>query len=442
MANNIKPSGIEWIGDIPSDWEVKRLGFLFIFGKGLGITKEDLQDEGIPCVNYGEIHSKYGFEVDPGKNILRCVDEKYLKIGQNSLLKYGDFVFADTSEDIEGSGNFTYLNSNGKTFAGYHTIILRAIKELDHRYIAYIFDSILFRTQIRNKVWGIKVYSITKQILKNAKMILPPPAEQKAIAAFLDTQCSKIDNIITELEQQIEILKQYKTSLITETVTKGLNKDAPMKDSGIDWIGKIPSHWEMKPIKYIVESNQRTLKESTKEDYVFRYIDIGSVNFYNGITNYEEMIFEKAPSRARRIVRKGDIIISTVRTYLKAIAHIEEDKDIIVSTGFAVLSPKNNESGFIEYYCKSDIFCSEIEKLSYGIAYPAINESVLVNIKMILPPPSEQKTIADFLDGKCKEISSLITEKQQSIDTMKAYKKSLIYEYVTGKKRVRATSST
>ncbi|MDR2406818.1 MAG: restriction endonuclease subunit S, partial [Bacteroidales bacterium] len=251
MTKTTKPSGIDWIGDIPAEWEVKRLGFLFVFGKGLNITKEDLQDEGIPCVSYGEIHSKYGFEVNPEKNILRCVDEKYLRTDRKSLLKYGDFLFADTSEDLEGSGNFTYLNSNEQAFAGYHTIILRPRENIYRRYIAYLFDSLFFKTQIRNKVWGIKVYSITQPILKNAKMILPPPKEQQAIAAFLDTQCGRIDSIITEMEQQIEFLKQYKTSLITEMVTKGLNKAAPMKDSGIDWIGKIPVEWKITRLGFL-----------------------------------------------------------------------------------------------------------------------------------------------------------------------------------------------
>jgi len=210
-----------------------------------------------------------------------------------------------------------------------------------------------------------------------------------------------------------------------------------MKNSGMEWIDKIPTLWEVKPVKYILESNQETLKESTQADYTFKYIDIGSVDFDKGIINYEEMTFENSPSRARRKVKKGDTIISTVRTYLKAIVRMEEDKDIIVSTGFTVLSPKNNDPSFVEYYCKSNVFCSEIEKLSYGIAYPAINESVLVSIKMLLPPVQEQKAIAAFLDNKCKEITGIIEAKQQSIDTMKAYKKSLIYEYVTGKKRVK-----
>ena len=441
MSNNTKPSGIEWAGNIPSDWEVKRLGFLFIFGKGLGITKEDLQDEGIPCVNYGEIHSKYGFEVDPEKNLLRCVDEKYLRIGQNSLLEYGDFVFADTSEDIEGSGNFTYLNSNEKTFAGYHTIILRAIKELNYRYIAYLFDSILFRTQIRNKVWGIKVYSITKQILKNTKMILPHPKEQKTIAAFLDAQCGKIDNIITDLEQQIEILKQYKTSLITETVTKGLNKDAPMKDSGIDWIGKIPAHWEVKKIKHLFTIVCGSTPESDNPEYwdgEIPWITPADMPDFGIITKGERSITKKGyNSCGTSILPKDSIVIST----RAPIGKINITQAMLCTNqGCKSLVGLGAHTKY--YYYLLNAVNEELIREGKGTTFIELGTFELKNFYVLLPQLTEQKTIAAFLDGKCKEISSLIIEKQQSIDAMKAYKKSLIYEYVTGKKRVRATSST
>ncbi len=183
---------------------------------------------------------------------------------------------------------------------------------------------LISKVDLLEKAVGGGQPNISQIIIKNEPFLKVPLAEQKVIAAFLDTQCRKIDSIITELEQQIEILKQYKTSLITETVTKGLNKNVPMKNSGIDWIGKIPAHWEVKPTKYILESNQETLKESTQADYTFKYIDIGSVDFDKGIINYEEMSFETSPSRARRIVKKGDTIISTVRTYLKAIARMKK----------------------------------------------------------------------------------------------------------------------
>lgn len=215
----MKSSGIDWLGDIPDNWEAKRFGFLFSFNKGLSITKENLQDEGIPCVNYGEIHSKYGFEVDPLKNELRCVSNSYLENNQGSILQYGNFVFADTSEDVEGAGNFTYLNSHELAFAGYHTIITRPKVKINFRFIAYLFDSVSFRTQIRSAVSGIKVYSITKNILKNCYVLLPPSLVQQSIADFLDRETAKIDEMIKKVEMQIEKLHEYRQALITGAVT-------------------------------------------------------------------------------------------------------------------------------------------------------------------------------------------------------------------------------
>lgn len=214
----LKDSGVEWIGQVPEHWEVKRFRNLFDFGKGLSITKENLQDEGIPCVNYGEIHSKYGFEVIPERDALKCVDSKYL-VFKNSMLNKGDFVFADTSEDIEGSGNFTYLNSSTRIFAGYHTVITRLKITAIHRYIAYYFDSLSFRNQIRNEVKGVKVFSITQSILKGTFMLLPNLKEQQQIANYLDTQTAKIDQAIALKTAHIEKLKEYKNVLINDVVT-------------------------------------------------------------------------------------------------------------------------------------------------------------------------------------------------------------------------------
>ncbi|PIR08592.1 hypothetical protein COV53_02205 [Candidatus Gottesmanbacteria bacterium CG11_big_fil_rev_8_21_14_0_20_37_11] len=215
----MKPSGIDWLGNIPEGWEVKRFGFLFSFNKGLSITKENLQDEGIPCVNYGEIHSKYGFEVNPLEDDLKCVSKDYLKDNQGSILNFGDFIFADTSEDIKGSGNFTYLNSREVTFAGYHTIIAKLHIQMNFRFLAYLFDSVNYRTQIRSMVAGIKVYSITKEILKNTFVLLPSFLEQKSIVAFLDRETVKIDEMMKKVEIQIEKLHEYRQVLITSAVT-------------------------------------------------------------------------------------------------------------------------------------------------------------------------------------------------------------------------------
>ncbi len=217
--DEMKDSKVEWLGEIPKDWEVKNFKNMFSLNKGLSITKADLKENGIPCVNYGEIHSKYGFELKPSKHKLKYVDEVYLKSNSISLLNYGDFVFCDTSEDIEGCGNFTCLNENNKVFAGYHTIIARALKNINFRYISYLFNSNDWRIQIRTRVSGVKVFSITQSILKQTKIIMPSLSEQETIAKYLDIKCEEISSSVYKIKCQIEKLKEAKQSLISEAVT-------------------------------------------------------------------------------------------------------------------------------------------------------------------------------------------------------------------------------
>lgn len=215
----MKDSGIEWLGEIPSHWEVKKLKQLFNFNKGLTITKENLEDTGIPCVNYGEIHSKFGFELDLEKHQLKFVNENYLHSDVKAIIRKGDFVFADTSEDVDGSGNFTYLKSDDEIFAGYHTIVARTNHEIESRYFAYQFDSIPFRTQIRQSVKGIKVFSITQGILKNVQTWMPPLEDQILIVNFLDKKVHAIQNLTQTLKSEIKLMLEYKTALISEVVT-------------------------------------------------------------------------------------------------------------------------------------------------------------------------------------------------------------------------------
>ena len=211
---------------------------------------------------------------------------------------------------------------------------------------------------------------------------------------------------------------------------------AKMKDSGIEWIGEIPEDWEVKKLKYVSNENEKTLSENTDPNFEFDYVDIGSVKYGKGITDFQRMCFSKSPSRARRIVRKGDVIVSTVRTYLKSVANILDfDIPIIVSTGFSVLSAKNKiiNQEFLKFSVLCESFTSMVEAYSVGITYPAINSSSLINLKIPLPPPETQKRIADFLDAKCSKIDTLKTDIQKQIETLEQYKKSVITEAVTGK---------
>lgn len=215
----MKDSAVDWIGEIPVHWEEIRMCYIFRFSKGLTITKEDLRDEGIPCMNYGEIHSRFGFDVNPRLDELKCVDADYLETSANSLLRDGDFVFADTSEDLEGSGNFTYLNSNCLTFAGYHTVIARNLSDNKSRYLAYLFSAQAFRGQIRKSVNGVKVYTISQTKLRNPITIIPPVSEQIEIIQHLDKETQKITMVIDGIQSQISHLKEYRASLINAAVT-------------------------------------------------------------------------------------------------------------------------------------------------------------------------------------------------------------------------------
>lgn len=215
----MKDSGVEWLGHVPTHWSISKARYCFLFNKGLTITKENLQDEGIPCINYGEIHSNYGFEINPNIHKLKCVNEAYLKSDTNALLIKGDIIFADTSEDVDGSGNFSQLTTDANIFAGYHTIIARPIDRQNYRFFAYLFDCQELRSQIKYAVKGVKVFSITQAILRGLAIWLPPRSEQEYISKLLDYQTAKIDTLIKKQSQQIELLKERRTALIAAAVT-------------------------------------------------------------------------------------------------------------------------------------------------------------------------------------------------------------------------------
>lgn len=195
----------------------------------------------------------------------------------------------------------------------------------------------------------------------------------------------------------------------------------------------LPDGWQTIKVKYISTCNNETLGEETPDDFEIKYIDIGSVTNGKGIENIQDFYFKTAPSRARRVVHTDDVIISTVRTYLKAIASIPKEYDnYICSTGFAVITPNERiHHRFMQYALESDNFISNVEKYSVGISYPAINAEELINFKIYLPPQDQQKKIADFLDSKCSELQSAIDNTKQTIEEYKKLKQAVITKAVT-----------
>lgn len=204
------------------------------------------------------------------------------------------------------------------------------------------------------------------------------------------------------------------------------------RDSGVEWVGEVPVGWEVKPLKFTATINDDTLLENTDPDFEFDYVDIGSVDYVEGISSKETMTFENAPSRARRIVKLGDTIVSTVRTYLRAIASIREfDKPLIVSTGFAVIRPKTVHSGFLAYLLKASFFVQSVVARSVGVSYPAINASEVGNIFVPVPSKKEQTAVASFLDRETAKIDNLIDKQEQLIELLREKRQAVISHAVT-----------
>lgn len=210
---------MRWNIDYPEHWEIQRTRKSFSFRKGLSITKANLEETGIAVISYGQVHSKKNSGVALNGDLIRYVNEAYLTTNQSCLVEKGDFIFADTSEDVTGCGNCAYIDWDDTIFAGYHSIIAHPDGSINSKYLAYLFKSPTWRYQIRKKVNGVKVYSITQKMLKDTFILIPPIDEQEEIIRYLDEVYAKIDVTIKKMEAKIANLQDLKICLIADTVT-------------------------------------------------------------------------------------------------------------------------------------------------------------------------------------------------------------------------------
>ena len=432
MAREMKDSGIEWIGEIPREWETARLKALFSFGKGLPITKENLCEFGVPVISYGQIHSKTNTGVKVQKDLIRYVSESYLETNEQSLVNESDFIFADTSEDIDGCGNCVYVDSQSVLFAGYHTIILHSRKNRNNRYLAYLFKTDNWRSQIRGRVSGVKVFSISRKILSDAAVLLPPVSEQQTIADFLDTQCTHIDSVIEKTRAAIEAYKRLKQSVITQAVTKGICPNREMKDSGIEWIGEIPKEWVCVKFKYIAQVRANLVHP---DDYG-NYPQVSPENIEKGTGKILpcKTVRETGVISDNHLFYKGQILYSKIRPILNKVTIAPFDG--LCSADMYPIETDINKY-YLLYALLSDSYLVNIRLITEDrVKMPKINQEELSNIFFAVPDKNEQSEIVAYLNEKTAAIDSLIQKKEQLISELEAYKKSLIYEYVTGKKEV------
>lgn len=379
----------------------------------------------IPWIASGELQN---CDVNNATNYITI---KGLSNSSARIIRKNSVAVAMTGATCANVGYINFETSANQSVYAY------VMKSNQNARFAY-YSLIAMRDEILSKQNGGAQAGINGAVCKNLYIPKLDLQKQEQVVNYLDKKVGIIDKLIANINQQIEDLKQCKMSLITETVTKGLNKNVFMKESGVEMIGKIPIHWEVNKIKYISRCDRQLLPENTRPNTQIHYIDIGSVTGEQGITHVQDLLFADSPSRARKIVTEGDTIISTVRTYLRAITYISKIYDkYICSTGFAVITPnKTLCKKFVYYFCQSEPFVSTMDSISKGVSYPAVTSQELIKTYICIPPVSEQITIVDYLDKKCKKIDKLLQIKRQKIEELTKYKKSLIYECVTGKKEV------
>lgn len=420
---NMKDSGIAWIGEIPEGYSLSRLKYFIKFINGYAFDSNEFSTEsGMPVIRIGDIATKI--------DVNQCV-----KVVPN--IKYNSFLAEEHDILLAMSGatfgKTALLHDKTQAYINQRVGIIRSNA---NNYFNYLFNIAGFFEYLRYTFMGSAQPNISGEDIKNYTFLNLP--NKKQIADFLDKKCAEIDKLIELQESMIEKLKEYEQSVITNAVTKGLDPDVPMKDSGIEWIGKIPEGWEVVRIKDI--GTYRNGVIYSPEDLVDEEngtLVLRSSNIKDGKLVLEDNVYISATINNNLMVKKGDILICS-RNGSKALIGKNAiiDRDINAAFGAFMMIFRCKNPKYTYYILNSEVFAYYLG--SYLTS--TINQLTCKNfgnMQIIYAKDNQtQQQIADYLDKKCAEIDELIKLKEQKIEKLKEYKKSLIYEYVTGKKEV------
>lgn len=427
MSREMKDSGIGGIGQIPENWEICPMKTYFSFGKGLSITKSDLTDNGVSVLSYGQIHSRNNPKVSTPNFLLKKLPME--KAQKQSLTSVGDFIFADTSEDRNGCGNCNYIDKDG-IYAGYHTIIARVNNCPHTKYFGYLFMTDAWRFQIRRELTEVKLYSVSQKVLKRANIVIPPETERISIVHFLDRKCTAIDTAIEKTKKSIEKLEEYKKAVITKAVTKGIDPNAKMKDSGVEWIGEIPEEWEVKQLRTYF--SRRINKNIYLQESNLLSLSYGHIIRKN-IDTKEGLLPESFDGY--NIVEDGDIVIrgTDLQNDHRSLRTGLVTERGIITSAYITLKPKEDVNSVYYHYL---LHCYDISKVFYSMG-GGLRQSLdyweFIRMPVLRPTDREQEEIISYIKTKCTAIEAAIEKKKKAIEKWEEYKKSLIYYTVTGK---------
>lgn len=419
-----KDSGIAWIGNIPSEWEIKKLGN-FYTQRNEKVSDKDFAP--LSVTMQGILPQlETAAKTNDGDN--------------RKLVRVGDFAINSRSDRRGSCGISPYDGS-----VSLINTVLCPKGKMNANFYNWLFHTTMFADEYYKWGHGIvdDLWTTRWSEMKNISVVEPPLSEQQAIATYLDEKCGEIDSLISLQEEMISELQAYKQSVITETVTKGLDPNVPMKDSGVEWIGMIPKGWDIKRIKFIANIWGRIGFRGYKGEDLNKE-GIGAItlspsnmkSFYMDYSSVTYLSWEKYNESPEIMIQNEDILfVKTGSSYGKACYVENLPKEATINPQILRIVPKNNPK-FLCYFLQTPYIRFETECGVVGGTIPTISQEKIRNMYVICPPLSEQQAIASYLDEKTSQIDSLIALKQEKITELKDYKKSIIYEYVTGKKKV------
>ena len=431
MAMQMKDSGIEWIGEIPADWEVRRLKYVGEAFIGLTYSPEDITDEsGLLVLRSSNVQD----------NKIVFDDNVYVSksVSSQLLVQQGDILLCSRngSSSLIGKSAIIDEQSAGNTFGAFMTIF----RSKHNKFLKHVFNSPLFKNQ-SGLFLTTTINQLTNAILYNIVVVMPPEDQQQKIAAYLDSRCAEIDAVIAAKQRQNELLKEQRQSIIFEAVTKGLDPTVTYKDSGVEWIGEIPEGWNAFKIKHIVavpvtdgphESPQLVdegIPFISAEAVKGNKLDFSLMRGYISKEDHEVYCKKVRPQRE-------DIFVVKSGATTGAIAIVDTDEEFSIWSPLAMVRSKKPEyiQRFVYYAMLSDSFRKQIE-LGWNFGTQQnLGMNVLENLYIACPlSTSVQQQIADYLDIRCAELDRVVAANNAVIDKLKEYRQSLIYEAVTGK---------
>lgn len=441
MTTERKDSGVKWVGTIPANWEINKIKYISTLKGRIGwqgLTSDEYTDEGAYLIT-GTDFEKGSINWDTCVHvpIRRWEEARDIQIENGDLLITKDGTIGKVAivKDMPGK---TSLNSG--------VLRIIPIEGYSRRFLYWVIQSEEFWNWFNYKNAGNStIIHLYQGDFAEFVYAFPNYAEQENIADYLDMHCAKLDSIISDLEQQIETLQKYKKSLITEAVTKGLDQSVPMKDSGIEWIGKVPEPWDIKRIKYI---STLITKGATPDDISFIEDELHPIRFIkaeniqNGKLHQEPEFFITTADNVtlqRAILHDKDILFVIAGATIGKVAKMRAElMPCNLNQAVCLIRMKSSQCpDYYNYVLQSNITSVVINLLTVQAAQPNLSMGNIANIKVPVPPLEDQIVIAGFLDGKCKQIDDTLAIKQSQLETMRAHKTSLIFEYVTGKKRVK-----